>query len=178
MLNQLEKLTERAAKASFYVASLAIVLMMFHISGDVIARTVFGTGLPGTLEITAEWYMIAVVYMPLALIQLRDENITVDLFSQMFSDRVQHVLRVLMSFLALVFIYNWAQASLELAQKKTKRMSFLDSGLWQIPTWPVYWACFIAIALLFCATVVVMLMAVRDARRNAPVAHDESDEMV
>lgn len=172
MMQKIETVVAVISKAMYFFAALAIVLMMFHISGDVFARTFFGSALPGTLEITAEWYMIAIVYMPLALIQLRGSNITVDLFTQNLPERVQHILDVLTSFAALVFLYYWADASFDLAVKKTKRLSFLDSGLWQIPTWPVYWACFLAIVVLFIATLVVMLRAIRGARTVGEIPKD------
>lgn len=173
MLERFEKAVTLVAKFMYFFAGVAIVFMMFHISGDVAARTFFGSALPGTLEITAEWYMIAIVYMPLALIQLRGGNIAVDLFTQALSDRAQQVLLVMTSFIALVFLYYWADASLDLALKKTKRMSFLDSGLWQIPTWPVYWACFVAVVVLFFATLVVLIRAIRGARAETPPPYVE-----
>ncbi|MGG7567082.1 TRAP transporter small permease [Rhodovulum sp. DZ06] len=176
MFSLFEKGVTLAAKASFLVGAVAMVLMMLHIGGDVIARTLFSTPLPGTLEITAEWYMIAIVYMPLGLIQLRDSNIAVDLFTQGLSDKVQHWLRALTSVGALAFVYCWAVASYDLAEKKTKRGAFIDSGLMEIPTWPVYWACFVAVLLLGLATVVVLIRAVLDARAaddgEHPAHHD------
>lgn len=170
MVKLIEDIITWAAKLSFFAGAVAMVFMMFHIGGDVVARTFFNSGLPGTLEITAEWYMIAIVYMPLALLQLRNENISVDLFTHGLSARIQHGLQAVMALFALVYFYYWAVASFTLAVKKTKRMSFLDSGLLQIPTWPVYWACFVAIVLLAIATVVVLFRSIAAARKNAPHA--------
>lgn len=167
MFRFLENIVLWLAQFSFFVGALAMVLMMLHISADVAARTLFGSSMPGTLEITAEWYMIAIVYMPLALLALRDQHIAVDLFTHNLSKRVQHGLRAVMAVIALGFFYYWAEASLDLALKKTKRLSFLDSGLLQIPTWPVYWGCFVAVVLLMLATVVVIVRATLDARKAA-----------
>ncbi|MDE4305918.1 TRAP transporter small permease [Phaeobacter gallaeciensis] len=166
MFKAIENVITWAAKLSFFVGGVAIILMMFHISGEVVARSLFNSGLPGTLAITSEWYMIIIVYMPLALLMLRNQHISVDLFTHNLSARVQHWLRAATGFGALIFFYYWADASLTLALKKTKRMSFLDSGLLQIPTWPVYWLCFVAVVLLALATVVVIVRAVLDARRS------------
>ncbi|CUH81135.1 TRAP transporter small permease [Tropicibacter naphthalenivorans] len=160
----IETAIEWLAKLSFFVGALSIILMMLHIGADVFARTFFGSGVPGTLEITAEWYMIGIVYMPLALLMLRDQHISVDLFIHNLSPRVQHGLRAATGVLAMAYFYYWADASLQLALKKTKRLSFLDSGLWQIPTWPVYWACFIGVVLLMLATAVMIVRAVIASR--------------
>ena len=169
MIKSIETVITWAAKASFFVGSVAMILMMFHIGGEVIARSFFATGLPGTLAVVSEWYMIIIVYMPLALLMLRDEHISVDLFTHRLAAKTQHWLRVVTGFFALVFLYYWAESSLDLALKKTKRLSFLDSGLLQVPTWPVYWLCFIAVVLLAAATAVVIIRAVIDARRaNTP----------
>lgn len=58
MFKAIESIITWAARLSFFVGGLAIILMMFHIAGEVIARSVFNSGLPGTLAITSEWYMI------------------------------------------------------------------------------------------------------------------------
>jgi len=165
MVKAIENIITWAAKLSFFIGGVAMILMMFHIAGEVVARSVFNSGLPGTLAITSEWYMIIIVYMPLALLMLRDQHISVDLFTHNLSSKVQHWLRALTGFGALIFFYYWAEASLDLALKKTKRLSFLDSGLLQIPTWPVYWLCFVAVLLLALATVVVIVRAVIAARQ-------------
>ena len=167
-----EALITWASRVSFFAGAIAIVFMMLHIGGDVIVRSLFGVSLPGTLEITAQWYMIAIVFMPLALLQLRGDHIAVDLFVHGLSRRTQDWLNAMTSAAALVFFYFWADASLALALKKTKRLSFLDSGLWQIPTWPVYWACFAAVVLLFLATIIVTVRSVIDARTGQKPAHD------
>lgn len=164
MFKAIENVITWAAKLSFFVGGIAMILMMFHIAGEVVARSVFNSGLPGTLAITSEWYMIMIVYMPLALLMMRGQHISVDLFTHNLTAKVQHWLTALTGFGALVFFYYWADASLALALKKTKRMSFLDSGLLQIPTWPVYWLCFIAILLLVLATIVVIVRAIMNAR--------------
>jgi TRAP-type C4-dicarboxylate transport system permease small subunit len=166
MFKAIDSIVTWAARLSFFVGGVAIILMMLHIAGEVIARSFFNSGLPGTLAITSEWYMIIIVYMPLALLMLRDQHISVDLLTHNMSAKAQHWLRAVTGFGALIFLYYWADASLNLALKKTKRMSFLDSGLLQIPTWPVYWLCFAAVVLLGLATAVVIVRAVIDARRT------------
>jgi len=164
MFAMIEKTISWVSKIMFFLASIAVVFMMFHISGDVIARTFFGMGIPGTLEITAEWYMISLVYLPLAFVHLNGGHISVDLFTQFLAPKYQNALIALTSFAALIFIYYWADASYSLALKKTKRLSYLDSGLWQIPTWPMYWACFAAIVVFFFATCIVLVRAIRNSR--------------
>lgn len=72
-----------------WVSGAALLLMMLHIAADVTLRYLFSAPLHGTVEIVSTYYMVAVVFLPLALIELRNGHIVVELVSQHFPARVQ-----------------------------------------------------------------------------------------
>ena len=72
-----------------WVSGAALLLMMLHIAADVALRYLFSAPLHGTVEIVSTYYMVAVVFLPLALIELRNGHIVVELVSQHFPARVQ-----------------------------------------------------------------------------------------
>ena len=74
------RLVSKIADALFALSLVAGVLMMLHVTIDVLSRTLFNSPLPGTGEITATYYMIAVAFLPLAWVTLRDEHVTADIF--------------------------------------------------------------------------------------------------
>lgn len=61
------------------IAGVMMCLMMAHISADVFLKYMFNRPLTGTVESVQYYYMIGAVYLPLAFVQLRDRNISVEL---------------------------------------------------------------------------------------------------
>ncbi len=64
------------------IGGVALVLMMLHVNLDVFGRYVFNSPVPGTLEIVSNYYMVAVVFLPLALVERQNAHISVELLSQ------------------------------------------------------------------------------------------------
>ena len=68
------------ANVQLFLSGVAVVLMMANITVDVLGSKLFSTGVPATLEMVSYYYMIAVVFLPLAAIELKREYLIVDLF--------------------------------------------------------------------------------------------------
>lgn len=75
--------------------------MMLHVTADVLLKYFFNMPIQGTLEITAYYYMVAIVVMPMAFVELTRQSIAVDLFYQMAPRKLQ---------VALTFIVLLASA--------------------------------------------------------------------
>jgi TRAP-type C4-dicarboxylate transport system permease small subunit len=75
-----------------WIGGIMLIFMMLHIAADVIARYVFNAPLHGTVEIVSAYYMVAVVFLPLAMIERGNGHIVVELVSQRFPRRVQDIL--------------------------------------------------------------------------------------
>ena len=58
------------------------MLMMIHVNVDVFSRYLFNRPVPGTLEIVSNYYMVAVVFLPLAMVERNNAHISVELVSQ------------------------------------------------------------------------------------------------
>ena len=76
-----------------FFACVAVVLMMTHISLDVLLRWI-GLPIPATVTIVPHYYMLPIVFLPLALAEKNDAHITVEILVQLFRNRVQKVLAV------------------------------------------------------------------------------------
>ena len=87
----IRKALSSASTLLVWIAGAALILMMLHIAAEVIARYVFNAPLNGTVEIVSTYYMVAVVFLPLALIEKRNGHIVVELVSQHFPARVQEI---------------------------------------------------------------------------------------
>ena len=72
-----------------YIAAGMLVLMMLHVVGDIIGRYFFKAPAPATAEFVAYYYMVAAVFLPLAYTELRGRSIAVDLFYDMFPEKIK-----------------------------------------------------------------------------------------
>lgn len=103
-----DKLLGRASNALGVCAGIALVLMMLHITAEVVARYIFSAPLHGTVEIVSTWYMVAVVFLPLALIERLNGHIVVELLSRHFSRRAQQILIAVVAVVSALFFAAFA----------------------------------------------------------------------
>ncbi|MGI6247391.1 MAG: TRAP transporter small permease subunit [Pseudochelatococcus sp.] len=157
IVNGLRRLVTVIAYAGFALGGLSIMAMMVHIGADVILRTFFGHSLPGTLEITAHWYMVVTVFAPLALLQLNGDHVIVDIATHSMTPRGRALLNAFVGVLAVVLLYYWFSAAFELALRRTAQREYVEYGIEMLPVWPVRWiyvASIAALLLAFCVTTI------------------------
>lgn len=85
----------RLSRVLCWIAGLGLVLMMVQTVADVIADNFFGRPIPGNLEVISVYHMVLVVFLPLALVEWKHENIQVDLFFRMMPGWMQRAVLVL-----------------------------------------------------------------------------------
>jgi TRAP-type C4-dicarboxylate transport system permease small subunit len=95
-----------------YLAAAALILMMLHVTADVVGKYVFNSPLPGTAEIVAGYYMIAAVFLPLAYVEAHDQPIVADVLFNLLGRRWQQAVLVVaylasFAFYALLARYSW-----------------------------------------------------------------------
>jgi TRAP-type C4-dicarboxylate transport system permease small subunit len=81
------------------VASIGLLAMLLHVCADVISDYLFNEPIPGTAEIVAYYYMVGAVFLPLPLVELRNDSINVDLFYNLARRAGQRVM-LFVSYLA------------------------------------------------------------------------------
>ncbi len=126
------------SNALVVVAGVAIVLMMLHIVGDATMRTVFNSTLPGTNEYVSYYYMVCVVFLPLAYIQRHRGHVIIELFTTGLSPRA------IATFDALVFLFGalvmayFCYAAAWKATAMTRNGEYV-LGMILLVTWPARW---------------------------------------
>ncbi|WP_069300923.1 TRAP transporter small permease [Neptunicoccus sediminis] len=62
-----------------FFAAVAVIAMMLLVASDAVARQVFSTRIPFVSVIVANYFMVAISFLPLALAEAQDRHISVDL---------------------------------------------------------------------------------------------------
>jgi len=120
-------------------ACVVMILMMLHITLDVAVRNLLNGQIVGTLEWVAFYYMVALVFLSLGFVEMRNEHIRVDLFVQMMPKSVQLALYVFACILGLVFFGMLFWQTLSDAIRATQRGEEAMSNF-KFLIWPARWA--------------------------------------
>jgi TRAP-type C4-dicarboxylate transport system permease small subunit len=120
-------------------ACVVMILMMLHITLDVAVRNLLNGQIVGTLEWVAFYYMVALVFLSLGFVEMRNEHIRVDLFVQMMPKSVQLGFYVFACILGLVFFGMLFWQTLSDAIRATQRGEEAMSNF-KFLIWPARWA--------------------------------------
>ena len=119
-------------------AGACLTLMMIQTVADVIAKYAFNFPILGNLEVIAYYYMTAVVFLPLAIAELRHEHINLDLAVRHLPIRWRNRLFALTTLLAAAFFALLAYQTFRDAVASTMRGEIL-MGSAIIIVWPAKW---------------------------------------
>lgn len=144
------------------IGAAAVVLMMIHVSVDVVLLNIFRLSMNTTPEIVARYYMVAVAFLPLGWLTLRNQMIAVELLDfaitrpmRMVSDFIIYVTAA--GVYAVMAYANWIKALREASSG-----SFVELVRFQMPVWHSYFLvpAGFALAMLAC---VLMALAILSA---------------
>lgn len=135
----IERVANGLNRAFLVIAAVFMVLMMLQITLDVVMRAMWNTTLVGTLEFVSYYDMVGLVFLSLGYVELRHENIRVDLFAQMMPQPVQLALYLLSCILGIVFFGMLGWQTLEDAiSAAARRETAMANFVFHI--WPARWA--------------------------------------
>ncbi|WP_218944213.1 TRAP transporter small permease subunit [Marinobacter changyiensis] len=157
---RLEALSDWISKAALILSGLFLILMALHVTVDVTLRYVIGTSFPGTLEIVSFYYMVGVVFLPLAYVELKQEHISVDVVVGRFSPRTQLVLYVFASLLGLAYFGLLGYQSLLDAIRATAQQETAMANF-NFYLWPSRWALPVGFAAMCLAILANIAKALR-----------------
>jgi TRAP-type C4-dicarboxylate transport system permease small subunit len=123
------------SKLFAWIGGGALILMMLHIAADVVARYIFNSPLHGTVEIVSAYYMVAVVFLPLAMIERGNGHIVVELVTQHLPRRVQEVLIGVVAMVSALYFAVFAWQTWGDALKKYA-VGETALGTVQVTIWP------------------------------------------
>jgi TRAP-type C4-dicarboxylate transport system permease small subunit len=94
---------QRAARPFGLAAAIVLVFMMLFTTVSVVMRQVFNTPVLGVVDVM-ELSLLAMIYISMPGVFLRDENVTVDVIDQVLPRRMRVALRLLGLLLTLAFL--------------------------------------------------------------------------
>ncbi|SFH66849.1 TRAP transporter small permease [Albimonas pacifica] len=158
-----------------FVGAVAVVLMMFQIVLDVVMRNLFQAPVPMTTTVVAKWYMVACAFLPLAMSEIVNRHIAVEV---VFSTLSKHRKRIVGGFAcAVAFVVAAAMVRpfwFE-AVKKYEAGSFIVENGRQLPVWQTYFFLPVGFA-LFAAVllyrVVVLWTGAKSGLGETPIDAD------
>ena len=147
-MQNLKRIIDVVTNATAIIAGLCIVLMMAHITLDVVMRALLNQPLTGTFTFVANYYMVFLVCLPLAFVERFDGHISVEVVTNRFPARLRHHLYG-WTFLAtaLVFAVTAYATWLEASSKFAIRTFMIENNM-AIPIWFGYFALPVGYALL------------------------------
>lgn len=146
------------------IGCVFLVVMMLHITVDVLGRALFNSAIIGTLETVSYYHMVLAVLLPLAFVERTGENIRVDVLVQRAPDWLQLAFYVVACLVGLAFFgaLTW-QGALDAWQSTLRQETIMSNFLFYI--WPSRWALPIAFGAAWIATLNNLVRAL--ARREA-----------
>lgn len=143
--HRIERVISLASRAAGGVGASAIVVMMFLTTGDVLLRYLFDRPIAGAFELN-EYLMAICVSMTLAYCAIIKGHVRVDLMVSLFSQRVQSVIRSIVTLLGLGLfsVITWQSA----IQAGIIRLSGTFSTVLHLPVFPFVWVLFVGSALI------------------------------
>ncbi|WP_417210555.1 TRAP transporter small permease subunit [Antarctobacter sp.] len=149
-----KNLLEWLSEALLTLTAIPMLAMMVHVTLDVILKYTISTPIQGTLEITAYYYMVSVVVLPLAFVELTRQSIAVELFYQMMSSGLQVAVIGFVLLLSAVTYAGLAVISIPDALRAFE-MKEIVMGTVNIYIWPMRFV--LPAGLILAAAITMML---------------------
>lgn len=134
-MTTLDRATDRLGQVLAVLAALCLTAMMLQICLDVVGRFAFSRPLPSTIEIVAEWWMPALIFLPMVSVERLRENITVDLFYDRSGPRMRVFMNLVSNACFTAFLGFIAWGATEQALRAYDEGEYII-GMIPVITWP------------------------------------------
>lgn len=145
---QLGRALSFLAKSASTLGAIVVVLMMLHVTADVVGRYMFNAPLPGTTVFVANYYMIIVVFIALGVAEEKRGHISVEFLTDLMPERLRKVFSVLSGLLTVAVVVVLIIGGWTEAVKKTAGGARMEQGSQMIEIWQSYWLIPVGAALM------------------------------
>lgn len=146
-------------------AGFFTLLMMLHIVVDVAGRMIFNSPFDGTTEIVSSYYMVAVIFFPLAYVCHNEGHIMVELFTRHLPERRLAALDGTVGVVCFGLVVWFAWESISGAVTSMVRDEKWETSVGLLTIWPSRW--FVVVGLVLMG--IYLLVRLIDDFRRATV---------
>ncbi|MBM1816773.1 TRAP transporter small permease subunit [Pseudosulfitobacter pseudonitzschiae] len=158
------------------IAAVAVILMMLTVASDAFSRQVFNARIPFVSVIVANYFMVAIAFLPLAMAEAQDRNISVDLVYGNLGPGAQRLVGLLVHVLAFATCCGLTSTMWDEAMRRYASGSVAVEDGVSMAVWQGYFllpAGFALLAMTYLLRIVLGLVGAREAR--APLIPDVSE---
>lgn len=133
------KILDRITTFAMTLAEIGVFMMTIHVTADVLSRWVFGDPLIATTEIVRFYYMVGIIYLPLAWVTRMDGHISAQIFTQYMKpknrQRLEGAIHVLLFVFMLFLTYQTGHEAIRMTVVNEVHEA-ADAFFW---IWPARW---------------------------------------
>ncbi|ASM74331.1 MULTISPECIES: TRAP transporter small permease subunit [Roseobacteraceae] len=163
-LIRIDLLLTRIAAA---IAAVAVIAMMLTVASDAFSRQVFNMRIPFVSVIVANYFMVAIAFLPLAMAEAQDRNISVDLVYGNLPPVAQRWVGMLVHVLAFATCCGLTSTMWDEAMRRYASGSVAVEDGVSMAVWQGYFllpAGFALLAMTYLLRIVLGIVGVEEAR--------------
>ncbi|MGE3247256.1 MAG: TRAP transporter small permease subunit [Beijerinckiaceae bacterium] len=135
----IDRIAALLSNSAMLLACIAVVLMMLHVTADAIGKYLLAAPVYATQETVQFYYMVALVFLPIAYIARGEGHICVELFTQNLRPSSRARLDVFVGVLTLIWLLMIAWYSAEEAIVTTRDGELQETSNAYLIVWPGRW---------------------------------------
>ena len=167
-MDTLRDMLEKAARMLVRLGCVLVGLMALHVVLDVGGRYIFNAPLPGTVEMVSHYYMVGVIFLPLAYVQSRRGHFVAEIFTQRMPPLVVAVLEAVVTLVTALLLAFLAWRTAAYALEFTQARESVQTAYFTIPTWPSRWLVPLGLGLMALYALVQALLALAGRTTGGP----------
>lgn len=159
------------------ISGVAVVLMMLHVTLDVVLLNLFRISMNTAPDIVARYYMVAVAFLPLGWLTLRKQMISVELLDFTLPKWALRASDFLIALIGAGVYGMLTYATWLRALREMRSRSFVDLVSVELPVWPSHFLvpAGFALATLACAMMALVFLS-QSARQELDRLLDGDDQ--
>lgn len=161
MRRTLTRIIDLVVDAMTWGAGGVCLLMALHVTADLVGRGLFNHPLLGTDEIATNYYMVALSFLPLAMITRLRGHITVGLFTDRLPAKARQAIDLFADLTSFGFVGIVAWMGVETAFQKTAAGEMTESSTGYLPTWEARWILAAGFVMMFAYLAINVLKDIR-----------------
>jgi len=120
------------------VASLLVLCLIVHVSADVVMRYVFERPLDATILYVSAFYMVAISFLPLGVVEENNGHIAVEVLAERLPAKLQNILLFIATLVTMIVTAFVAVRTGQEAMAKYAAGAFSIEAGGKVITWPTY----------------------------------------